>query len=69
VTAREHPSEAQAPPIGSYRFGNHNPRNIYRSGVDRDTDEQVGVMFTPEMGRLVVIALNALVSEGGAPDA
>jgi hypothetical protein len=104
VTAREHPSEAQAAadcpcrtwagldladwPEGGhhrlcdghggrryttlrrrtepYRVGNHNPRNIYRSGVDRDTDEQVAVAFAPEMGRLIVVALNALVGGSDA---
>jgi hypothetical protein len=53
-------------PIGSYRVGSHNPRNVYRSGVDRDTDEQVAVAFAPEMGKLIVIALNVLA---GGPDA
>jgi hypothetical protein len=52
--------------VEPYRVGNHNPRNIYRSGVGRDTDEHVAVAFAPEMGRLIVIALNALV---GGPDA
>lgn len=45
-----------------YRVGNHNPRNVYRSGVDRDTDEHVAVAFTPEMGRLIVVALNACLT-------
>jgi hypothetical protein len=42
-----------------YRVGNHNPRNIYRSGADRDSDEHIGVMFAPEVGRLTMRALNA----------
>lgn len=41
-----------------YRVGAHNPRNIYRSGVDRDTDEHIGVMFAPETARLMVLAAN-----------
>lgn len=45
-----------------YRTGSHNPRNIYRAGVDRDTDEHIGVRFTPEMARHVVYALNANIS-------
>jgi hypothetical protein len=44
-----------------YRFGNHNARNIYRSGTSHDTDEHIGVMFTPEMGRLTAAALNAYI--------
>jgi hypothetical protein len=43
----------------SYRNGNHNERNIYQAGVSRDTDEHIGVMFTPEKARYVVLALNA----------
>lgn len=45
---------------GCYRTGSHNPRNIYRAGIDRDTDEHVGVMFTPEMAKLTTAALNSL---------
>jgi hypothetical protein len=45
--------------IAYYRVGSHNARNIYLIGASRETDEQVGVMFTPEKGRLVVAALNA----------
>lgn len=48
--------------MNAYRTGNHNARNIYRSGADRDTDEHVGVMFIPEMGRLVCMALNVFAS-------
>lgn len=42
-----------------YRSGEHNARNIYRAGADRDTDEHIGLMLTPEMARLTVLALNA----------
>lgn len=48
--------------LRQYRTGSHNPRNIYRSGADRDTDEHIGVMFTPEVARLVVWALNTHVT-------
>jgi hypothetical protein len=43
----------------SYRNGSHNERNLYRAGVSRDTDEHIGVMFTPEVARYTVLALNA----------
>lgn len=49
--------------VGRYRTGNHNPRNVYRAGLDRDTDEQVLVTFTPEMGKLVTEALNRMLSD------
>lgn len=60
------PGDAPTPPVGSYRVGSRNPRNIYRAGINRDTDEHVAVAFTPEMGRLIVLALKAVVD--GAPD-
>jgi hypothetical protein len=43
-----------------YRTGRKNHRTIYaQAGADpADTDEQVGTMDTPELGRLVVAALN-----------
>lgn len=41
-----------------YRNGNHNARNIYKYSFAADGDEHVGVMFTPEDGRMVVEALN-----------
>lgn len=42
----------------TYRVGNHNARNIYRYSYRADEDVHVGVMFTPEDGRLAVDALN-----------
>lgn len=42
----------------TYRVGSHNPRNIYLVGLDRDTDEHVGVLFTPQHARYVVAILN-----------
>lgn len=60
---REPSGDAQkrlTPRAEPYRVGNHNPRNIYRAGIDRDTDEHVAVAFAPEMGRLIVTALNTL---------
>ena len=69
MSTTEDPGAAQGPAlrrqVEPYRFGNHNPRNVYRSGVDRDTDEQVAVAFAPEMGKLIVIALNALAGDSG----
>lgn len=49
--------------VGMYRVGSHNARNVYRAGVDRDSDEQVLVAFTPEMGKLVTEALNRMLSD------
>ncbi len=54
--------------VEPYRVGNHNSRNIYRAGQDRDSDEHVAVAFTPGMGRLIVIALNALGGDPGVRD-
>jgi hypothetical protein len=48
--------------VEHFRVGNHNPRNIYRSGIDRDTDIHVAVAFDPEMGILIVRALNTLLA-------
>lgn len=47
--------------IGQYRVGNHNPRNIYRVGLNRDTEEHVAVAFSPEIAKLIVDALNKLL--------
>jgi hypothetical protein len=41
-----------------YRSGNRNARNIYKHNFARDEETHVGVMFTPEDGRLAVEALN-----------
>jgi hypothetical protein len=50
-----------------FRLGNHNSRNIYRAGLDRDTDVHVAVAFDPEIATLIVRALNAAFSEGDHP--
>lgn len=46
----------------TYRTGRHNERTIYIQGGLRPerTDVQVGTMDTPELGRLVVYALNTM---------
>lgn len=41
-----------------FRNGSHNARNIYLDSGNRDTDIHMGVMFTPEMAKTVVVALN-----------
>lgn len=41
-----------------YRNGNHNARNIYKHSFAADREAHIGVMFTPEDGRLAVDALN-----------
>lgn len=46
----------------TYRTGRHNERTIYvQAGPEPErTDVQVGTMDTPELGRLVVHALNTM---------
>ena len=46
-----------------FRVGTHNPRNLYfinQAALDHKHDIHIGVMFTPEYGRLVASALNGL---------
>lgn len=44
--------------LGFYLTGRRNARNLYQRGVDHDSNIHIGVMFEPEMAKLVVIALN-----------
>lgn len=53
----EQPSRPERAPA-AYRWGEHNARNIYRTGMNRATDEHVAVAFTPEMAKTIVEALN-----------
>lgn len=52
-----------------FRTGNHNPRNIYRRGINRDTDEHVAVAFAPEFARFIVRSLNSYLHHNRAYDA
>lgn len=50
-----------------YRVGRHLGRTIYLQHGDdpnRDHDELIGIMDTPELGQLVVDALNTYVDDG-----
>lgn len=55
--------------MNHYRTGNHNARNIYRSGINRDTDEHVAVAFAPEFARFIVRTLNVYLRHNRAYDA
>lgn len=46
--------------MNPYRTGRKNHRTIYLQSGEQpsDTDEQVGTMDTPDLGRLTVAALN-----------
>jgi hypothetical protein len=48
--------------VTTYRTGRHNERTIYIQGGPEPerTDVQVGTMDTPELGRLVALALNTM---------
>lgn len=50
----------------SYRVGRKLRRTVYR--VTGDGDELIGMMDTPELGALVVGALNAGIPATSAPD-
>lgn len=52
------------PVTGAYRVGRKLGRTVYRTTPDGD-DELIGVMDTPELGAMVVEALNALESGAG----
>jgi len=53
----------------TYRTGEHNARNIYRDGANRDSDEHVAVTFAPEFARFIVHRLNSYLRYGHAYDA
>lgn len=51
-----------------FRAGRHLGRTVYvQSGMepDRDADEMIGCMDTPELGRIVVAALDLYDNQSG----